>query len=407
MRVAPVPGKRESIGIEVPNRETGVVTLREVMEADAFVQAQAKETVAVGKGIGGEAVVCEISKLPHLLLGGSACPDITMFMHAAILSLLRKASPGNVKLILTDLRKCGMDPYNGVSHLLIPVVTEPERAVACLKWAVEEMMCRYGVMTDADVCNIDAYNAVMEAKQADRMPRIVIILDELADVMRVGSNEAEEAICRIAQMGCAAGIHLIVATQRPCVDVISGLIKANFPSRMAFVVSSAMESRMLLDIGGAEKLIGCGDMLFAPIDVVKPLRVQGCFVPESEVEIVTNYIKNAYGICNDSAAHEVIERIEAQIKSRKTTASGSDNTNTEPHGDEMLLKAVDVVLETGMASVSMLQRRLKLGYARATCIMDEMEEKGIVGPFEGSKPRVILITKEQWAKMRQAMTRAD
>ena len=403
VRIAVTPDNHGCIGIEVPNGENGVVALRELLETDVFAKAQAKDTVVIGREIGEEAVVCEISKLPHLLLCGSAGTDITTFLHATILSLLRKASHGDVKLILTDLEKRGMTPYNGVSHLLIPVITEPQKAIAGLKWAEKEMMCRYRVMSDADARSIDAYNAIAEEKQVDRLPQIVIILDELADLMRIDGRKTEESICHIAQMGHAAGIHLLVATQCPCLDVISGLIKANLPSRIAFAVSNAVESRTILNSLGAEKLIGNGDMLFSPMGAERPLRVQGCVALDDEVEVVTNYIKNTYGICYNSAVCDAIAQIEGESQSRKVIASGSDNTNAESISDELLPKAVDLILEAGTASTSIIQRRLKLGYARAARILEEMEAKHIVGPQEGSKPRSILITKEQWVIMQQAM----
>jgi len=284
------------------------------------------------------------------------------------------------------------------------VVTDPKKAAGSLQWAVTEMMRRYRSMSDAGVRDLESYNSMIDGGEVEgeKLPQVVVIIDELADLMLVAAKEVEESICRIAQMGRAAGIHLIIATQRPSADVITGLMKANIPSRIAFSVASAMESRIILDTMGAEKLVGKGDMLYAPIGCGKPLRVQGCFVTDSEVEAVANYVKENYVADYNQQVLEEIEKKAQQAgkKSATPTASDPDPSDEELEGDEMLPAAVDVILETGQASVSMLQRRLKLGYARAARIVDEMEEKGIVGPFQGSKPRAILITKEQWQSMK-------
>jgi len=291
--------------------------------------------------------------------------------------------------------------YNGIPHLLIPVVTDPKKAAGSLQWAVTEMMRRYKAMSDAGVRDLESYNGIVEAEgEGQKLPQVVVIIDELADLMLVAAKEVEESICRIAQMGRAAGIHLIIATQRPSADVITGLMKANIPSRIAFAVASAMESRIILDTQGAEKLVGKGDMLYAPIGAGKPMRVQGCFVSDPEVEAVTSFVKENFNTDYDQEVLEEIERKAAQTGNGKATASDPEPNQSEMDGDEMLPAAVDVILETGQASVSMLQRRLKLGYARAARIVDEMEEKGIVGPFQGSKPRSILVTKEQWQAMK-------
>jgi len=291
--------------------------------------------------------------------------------------------------------------YNGIPHLLIPVVTDPKKAAGALQWAVTEMMRRYETMRDAGVRDLDSFNSMVETGEieANRLARVVVIIDELADLMLVAAKEVEESICRIAQMGRAAGMHLVIATQRPSADVITGLMKANIPSRIAFAVASAMESRIILDNQGAEKLVGKGDMLYAPIGAGKPVRVQGCFVSDSEVEQVATYVKENFDTEYDQKVLEEIERKAAQSDNKSAAAEPQANAE-ELDGDEMLPAAVDVILETGQASVSMLQRRLKLGYARAARIVDEMEEKGIVGPFQGSKPRTILVTKEQWQAMR-------
>ena len=291
--------------------------------------------------------------------------------------------------------------YNGIPHLLIPVVTDPKKAAGSLQWAVTKMMRRYKAMSDVGVRDLESYNTIVQKEEGgQKLPQVVVIIDELADLMLVAAKEVEESICRIAQMGRAAGIHLIIATQRPSADVITGLMKANIPSRIAFAVSSAMESRIILDNQGAEKLVGKGDMLYAPIGCGRPKRVQGCFVSDSEVEAVASYIKENYTTSYDQDVIEEIERKAAQTGTKPSAAPDLEPTSEELDGDEMLPAAVDVILETGQASVSMLQRRLKLGYARAARIVDEMEEKGIVGPFQGSKPRSILITKEQWELMR-------
>ena len=296
--------------------------------------------------------------------------------------------------------------YNGIPHLLIPVVTDPKKAAGSLQWAVTEMLRRYKLMSDAGVRDLESYNSIMESEEdGQKLPQVIVIIDELADLMLVAAKEVEDSICRIAQMGRASGMHLIIATQRPSADVITGLMKANIPSRIAFSVASAMESRIILDTQGAEKLVGKGDMLYAPIGCGKPLRVQGCFVTDSEVEAVAGYVKDHYvADYNQQVLEEIEKKAQQTGKNGKGTAPEAEPNDEELEGDEMLPAAVDVILETGQASVSMLQRRLKLGYARAARIVDEMEEKGIVGPFQGSKPRAILITKEEWAARNGAMT---
>ena len=400
VRIAAVPGKISVVGIEVPNKAVTTVTLREVIDSNEFNRAKSKSTFAVGKDIGGNAIVGNIAKLPHMLIAGTTGSGKSVCMNSIIISLLYKASPDDVKLIMVDPKMVELGIYNGIPHLLIPVVTDPKKAAGSLQWAVTEMMRRYKAMSDAGVRDLESYNSIMESEEGNKLPQVVVIIDELADLMLVAAKEVEESICRIAQMGRAAGIHLIIATQRPSADVITGLMKANIPSRIAFAVSSAMESRIILDTQGAEKLVGRGDMLFAPIGAGKPLRVQGCFVSDAEVEAVATYVKENFSTTYDQSVMEEIERKAAQSGSGKATVSDPEPTEAEMDGDEMLPAAVDVILETGQASVSMLQRRLKLGYARAARIVDEMEEKGIVGPFQGSKPRTILITKEQWEAMK-------
>ena len=401
VRIAAVPGKISVVGIEVPNRAVTTVSLREVIDSQEFAKAKSKSSFSVGKDIGGNCIVGNIAKLPHMLIAGTTGSGKSVCMNSIIISLLYKASPDDVKLIMVDPKMVELGIYNGIPHLLIPVVTDPKKAAGSLQWAVTEMMRRYKAMSDAGVRDLESYNSIMEHEEdAKKLPQVVVIIDELADLMLVAAKEVEESICRIAQMGRAAGIHLVIATQRPSADVITGLMKANIPSRIAFAVASAMESRIILDTQGAEKLVGKGDMLYAPIGCGKPKRVQGCFVSDPEVEAVTNYVKNNFVTSYDQEVMEEIERKAAQTGSSKATVSDPEPSAEELSGDEMLPAAVDVILETGQASVSMLQRRLKLGYARAARIVDEMEEKGIVGPFQGSKPRSILVTKEQWETMR-------
>ncbi|MBE6975750.1 MAG: DNA translocase FtsK [Ruminococcaceae bacterium] len=406
VRIAAVPGKISVVGIEVPNRAVTTVSLREVIDSNEFSKARSKSSFAVGKDISGNSIVGNIAKLPHMLIAGTTGSGKSVCMNSIIISLLYKASPEDVKLIMVDPKMVELGIYNGIPHLLIPVVTDPKKAAGSLQWAVTEMMRRYKTMSDAGVRDLESYNSIVEAEEeGSKLPQVVVIIDELADLMLVAAKEVEESICRIAQMGRAAGIHLIIATQRPSADVITGLMKANIPSRIAFAVASAMESRIILDTMGAEKLVGRGDMLYAPIGAGKPLRVQGCFVSDPEVEAVANYVKDNFNTSYDQQVMEEIERKAAQAGSGKAaTAADPEPTAAETDGDELLPAAVDVILETNQASVSMLQRRLKLGYARAARIVDEMEEKGIVGPFQGSKPREILVTKEQWAAMKSGQS---
>ena len=403
VRIEAIPGKISVVGIEVPNKAVTTVTLREVIHSNEFARAKSKSSFSVGKDIGGACIVGNIAKLPHMLIAGTTGSGKSVCMNSIIISLLYKASPEDVKLIMVDPKMVELGIYNGIPHLLIPVVTDPKKAAGSLQWAVTEMMRRYKAMSDAGVRDLESYNSIIESQEdnAVKLPQVVVIIDELADLMLVAAKEVEESICRIAQMGRAAGIHLIIATQRPSADVITGLMKANIPSRIAFAVASAMESRIILDTQGAEKLVGRGDMLYAPIGAGKPLRVQGCFVSDEEVEAVTSFVKSNFMTDYDQSVMDEIERKAAQAgNSKAPTAAEPEPNSAEMDGDEMLPAAVDVILETGQASVSMLQRRLKLGYARAARIVDEMEEKGIVGPFQGSKPRTILVTKEQWESMK-------
>ena len=398
VRIAAVPGKISVVGIEVPNRTVTTVSLREVLDSAEFTRAKSKSSIGLGKSIDGNCVVGNISKMSHLLIAGTTGSGKSVCMNSIIISLLYKAGPEDVKLIMVDPKMVELGIYNGIPQLLIPVVTDPKKAAGSLQWAVTEMLRRYKMMSDMGVRDLESYNSIVISEEdGQKLPQVVIIIDELADLMMVAAKEVEDSICRIAQMGRAAGMHLIIATQRPSANVITGLMKANIPSRIAFSVASAMESRIILDTMGAEKLVGKGDMLYAPIGSGKPLRVQGCFVTDGEVEAVAEYVKEHYVADYNQQVLEEIEKKAQQTGSKKpASVSDPDPSDEELEGDEMLPAAVDVILETGQASVSMLQRRLKLGYARAARIVDEMEEKGIVGPFQGSKPRSILITKEQW-----------
>ena len=400
VRISAIPDKISVVGIEVPNKAINVVYAREVIDSPAFKNSKSKISFAVGKDISGNCIVGDISKLPHMLIAGTTGSGKSVCMNTLILSLLYKAKPDEVKLIMVDPKMVELGVYNGIPHLLIPVVTDPKKAAGALQWTVTEMMRRYRMMSEEGVRDLESYNkAILNDPDQQPMPQIVVVIDELADLMLVAAKEVEESICRIAQMGRASGIHLVIATQRPSADVITGLMKANIPSRIAFAVSSAMESRIILDTQGAEKLVGKGDMLFAPLGQGKPKRIQGCFITDEEVQAVVSSIK-AQSQSNYSS--EIIEQIEKRAEQTgKSAASAADPGRgaEETEGDELLPAAVEVILETGQASVSMLQRRLKLGYARAARIVDEMEERGIVGPFEGAKPRQLLITKEQWEQM--------
>ena len=400
VRIAAIPDKISVVGIEVPNRIVSVVMAREVIDSPEFEKCKSRVSFAVGKDIGGNRIIGDIGKLPHLLIAGTTGSGKSVCMNSLIISLLYKAKPEEVKLIMIDPKMVELGIYNGIPHLLIPVVTDPKKAAGSLQWAVTEMMRRYRMMADAGVRDLESYNkqARMSADdELEPMPQIVVVIDELADLMLVAAKEVEESICRIAQMGRASGIHLVIATQRPSADVITGLMKANIPSRIAFAVASAMESRIILDTAGAEKLVGKGDMLYAPLGQGKPKRVQGCFITDNEVQDVVTFIKDSSEAEYSDSVMAEIDKKAAESGKSGSGSSGSTAAETEnSDGDEMLPAAVDVILETGQASVSMLQRRLKLGYARAARIMDEMEERGLVGPFEGSKPRQLLITREQW-----------
>ena len=401
VRISAIPDKISVVGIEVPNKLVSTVHIHEVISSSEFGKSKSKISFSVGKDISGKCVVGDIAKLPHMLIAGTTGSGKSVCMNSLIISLLYKAKPEEVRLIMVDPKMVELGIYNGIPHLLIPVVTDPKKAAGALQWAVTEMMKRYRLMADAGVRDLESYNKTCGIEDGrEPLPQIVVVIDELADLMLVAAKEVEESICRVAQMGRASGIHLVIATQRPSADVITGLMKANIPSRIAFAVASAMESRIILDTAGAEKLVGKGDMLYAPLGQGKPKRVQGCFITDDEVQAVVEFIKQNATASYDSDVMEQIEKkAEQSGKSSGGTVSVASDGEPATDGDELLPAAVEVFLETGQGSVSMLQRRLKLGYARAARIVDEMEEKGIVGPFEGSKPRQILITKEQWIKM--------
>ena len=399
VRIAPIPDKISTVGIEVPNKVVSAVCLRDIIDSPAFRNAKSKLSFAVGKDIGGNCIIGNIAKLPHMLIAGTTGSGKSVCMNSLILSLLYKATPDEVRLIMIDPKMVELGIYNGIPHLFIPVVTDPKKAAGALQWAVVEMLKRYRLFSEAQVRDLASYNALQKNEpDGQTLPQVVIVIDELADLMLCAAKEVEESICRVAQMGRAAGMHLIIATQRPSADVITGLMKANIPSRIAFAVSSSLESRIILDTSGAEKLIGMGDMLYAPIGTGKPLRVQGSFVSDEEREEVVRFIKqNSEAQYSDDIIAQ-IEKSAAEADKKSGPAPEADKSAKSDY-DELLPQGVDVILETKQASVSMLQRRLKLGYSRAARMVDQMEEMGIVGPFEGSKPRKILITKEQWQEM--------
>ena len=403
VRVAPVPNKISVVGIEVPNRTVTAVRIRDVIESREFTRHPSSVAFAVGKDIGGNNIVGNIAKLPHVLIAGTTGSGKSVCTNSLIVSILYKSTPDEVRFIMVDPKMVELAPYNGIPHLLIPVVTDPKKAAGALQWAVFEMMKRYKMFSEKGVKDLAGYNALSETDEdVKKLPTVVVVIDELADLMLVAAKEVEESICRVAQMGRAAGMHLVVATQRPSADVITGLMKANIPSRIAFAVASSMESRIILDTPGAEKLVGKGDMLYSPLGDSKPTRVQGCFITPEEIERVVAFVKDAAGEAHYD--QDVIEKIQQAVdaKADKGKSAPADTAADGEDGDELLPAAVEVVLETGQASVSMLQRRLKLGYSRAARLVDQMEERGYVGPFEGSKPRQLLITREKWQELQMA-----
>ena len=403
VRIAPIPNKISVVGIEVPNRAVTPVRIRDVVESRIFTEHKSPVAFAVGKDIGGSCIVGDIGKLPHVLIAGTTGSGKSVCTNSLIVSILYKSTPEEVRFIMVDPKMVELAPYNGIPHLLIPVVTDPKKAAGALQWAVFEMMKRYKLFSEHGVKDLAGYNALArQDEELKTMPTVVVVIDELEDLMLVAAKEVEESICRVAQMGRAAGMHLVIATQRPSSDVITGLMKANIPSRIAFAVASSLESRIILDTTGAEKLVGKGDMLYAPLGAGKPTRVQGCFITPEEIERVVGFVKTTG---EAEYSREVMDKIEQAVKEKEK--GGGGKTSAEPaeaqeDGDELLPAAVEVVLETGQASVSMLQRRLKLGYSRAARLVDQMEERGIVGPFEGSKPRQLLIDKAKWQELQMS-----
>ena len=392
---APIPGK-PAVGIEVPNHKRQAVYIRSVFESQSFLRMSSPLGIALGKDIAGVAQVADLCKMPHLLIAGSTGSGKSVCVNSIIMSLVFRSSPEDVKLLLIDPKVVELAEYNGIPHLLMPVVTEPKKAAGALGSAVQEMERRYRMFAENNVRDIKSFNKLAaERPDLEKMPYIAIVIDELADLMMVVGKDVEDSICRIAQKARAAGMHLIVATQRPSVDVITGLIKANIPSRIAFAVSSQVDSRTILDGAGAEKLLGQGDMLFMPVGAPKPTRIQGTFVRDEEISRVLDFIKSSATVQYDEAMIEAMEKHAIQDGKK----GGSSAEDEELDGDPMFKQAVEVVIDAGQASTSLLQRRCKLGYARAARIMDEMEQKGVIGPYEGAKPRAVLISRQQWLEM--------
>ena len=401
VRIAPVPDKISVVGIEVPNRAVTAVRIRDVIESRTFSEHRSPVAFSVGKDIGGNCIVGDIAKLPHVLIAGTTGSGKSVCTNSLIISMLYKSTPDEVRFIMVDPKMVELAPYNGIPHLLIPVVTDPKKAAGALQWAVFEMMKRYKAFSEKGVKDLAGYNALSETdEEVKKLPTVVVVIDELADLMLVAAKEVEDSICRVAQMGRAAGMHLVIATQRPSADVITGLMKANIPSRIAFAVASSLESRIILDTPGAEKLVGKGDMLYFPLGSGKPTRVQGCFITPEEIDRVVGFVKET-GEADYS--DDVMRKIdEVMNKDEKGSGKQAQAADVKDDGDELLPAAVEVILETGQASVSMLQRRLKLGYSRAARLVDQMEERGIVGPFEGSKPRQVLIDRAKWQELQMA-----
>ena len=393
---APIPGK-PAVGIEVPNHKRQAVYIRSVFESQSFLRMSSPLGIALGKDIAGVAQVADLCKMPHLLIAGSTGSGKSVCVNSIIMSLVFRSSPEDVKLLLIDPKVVELAEYNGIPHLLMPVVTEPKKAAGALGSAVQEMERRYRMFAENNVRDIKSFNKLAaERPDLEKMPYIAIVIDELADLMMVVGKDVEDSICRIAQKARAAGMHLIVATQRPSVDVITGLIKANIPSRIAFAVSSQVDSRTILDGAGAEKLMGQGDMLFMPVGAPKPTRIQGTFVRDEEISRVLDFIKSSATVQYDEAMIEAMEKHAIQDGKKGSSSADSDE---DSDSDPMFKQAVEVVIDAGQASTSLLQRRCKLGYARAARIMDEMEQKGVIGPYEGAKPRAVLISRQQWLEM--------
>ena len=434
---APIPGKA-AVGIEVPNKVVSMVTMRELIDSDKFRNSKSKLTTVLGRDISGEIVVTDLAKMPHLLIAGTTGSGKSVCVNSILMSILYKATPDEVKLLLIDPKMVEFSKYKGIPHLLIPVVSDAKKAAGALAWAVNEMLQRYKIFSEYDCKDIDSYNSLIEKNinymeknppvvneegeevqpvlevnglpvAKEKMSRVVIAIDELADLMMAAPSEVEDSICRLAQMARAAGMHLILATQRPTVNVITGLIKANVPSRISLKVSSNTDSRTILDTGGGEKLIGRGDMLFSPVGAPKPIRVQGCYASDEEIEGVTHYIKKAYSAQYNSEIEEKIKRIAAEEIAQGKKSGDSDSSSDEGLDiDSKMEEAIKCVIEAGQASTSLLQRRLKVGYARAGRMIDDMEQMGVVGPHQGSKPRDVLMTYNEWLERRNALeNRAD
>ena len=391
---APIPGK-QAVGIEVPNTAREAVHLREVLDSDVFKENDSKLAIALGKDVAGDVQLADISKMPHVLIAGSTGSGKSVCINTIITSIIYHAKPSEVKFVMVDPKVVELSVYNGIPHLLIPVVTDPRKAAGALAWAVQEMDNRYNLFAEKGVRDLKGYNKAIEKEDdVGKLPQIVIIVDELADLMMVAKNDVEDAICRLAQKARAAGMHLVIATQRPSVDVITGLIKANVPSRIAFAVSSQVDSRTILDSVGAEKLLGKGDMLYFPAGAPKPSRVQGAFVTDDEVEKIVDFVKS-----NGTATYseDILESIENSNKTDKELATeASEEDDTDP----FLMDAIQTVVETGQASTSFIQRRFKVGYARAGRIIDQMEERGVISGYQGSKPREVLMTLDRWNELK-------
>lgn len=395
---APIPGK-QAVGIEIPNKENEMVHFREIIEDDKFIDHKSKLAFGLGKDVAGQAVVTDIAKMPHVLIAGATGSGKSVCINTLISSILYKAKPSEAKLLMVDPKIVELSVYNGIPHLLIPVVTDPKKAAGALAWAVQEMEDRYQRFATKGVRDLKGYNEAMQKEEGNAtLPQIVIIIDELADLMMVSPKDVEDSICRLAQKARAAGMHLVIATQRPSVDVITGIIKANIPSRIAFSVSSQVDSRTILDMAGAEKLLGKGDMLFYPAGASKPTRVQGAFVSDSEVEKIVDFIKAEGEVTYNEDIIEQIENSNKTDKEKDLESEQADDDGTDP----FLMEAIDTVVETKQASTSFIQRRFKVGYARAGRIIDQMEERGVISGYQGSKPREVLMTKERWQELKMA-----
>ena len=393
---APIPGK-QAVGIEIPNKEKEMVHLREIIDTEKFKNEKSKLSFALGKNVAGEEIITDISKMPHVLIAGATGSGKSVCINTLITSIIYKAKPSEVKLVMVDPKVVELSVYNGIPHLLIPVVTDPKKAAGALTWAVQEMVNRYSLFAEKGVRDIKGYNELLEEDGSiEKLPQIVIIIDELADLMMVAAKDVEDAICRLAQMARAAGMHLVIATQRPSVDVITGIIKANIPSRIAFAVSSQVDSRTILDMEGAEKHLGKGDMLFYPSGAAKPTRIQGAFISDKEVEKIVEFLKNNGEVTYNE---DILETIEKANKTEKEIEDDNEND-----ADPLLMDAIETVVETGQASTSFIQRRFKVGYARAGRIIDQMEQRGVISGYEGSKPRQVLWSKETLAELKMTKT---